>query len=138
MSLHNEYIWALERALAKAPKTVQRTVRFETPKPICSIVGSRTIIHNFKEICEKLRREERKVLKFLVNELATAGTIDSSHAELHGKFSEETISNLIKRFVDIYVYCPVCKQPDTQLEKEKRFLFLVCEACGAKSSVRSF
>ncbi|MEM3439613.1 MAG: hypothetical protein QXG32_01685 [Candidatus Bathyarchaeia archaeon] len=31
--------------------------------------------------------------------------------------------------------CPICKMPDTKLLKEKRLTFLICEACGAKSSV---
>ncbi|MEM2273205.1 MAG: hypothetical protein QXX56_03185, partial [Candidatus Bathyarchaeia archaeon] len=35
-----------------------------------------------------------------------------------------------------FVNCPICKRPDTKIIKEKRFNFLVCEACGAKSPVR--
>ncbi|MCD6263176.1 translation initiation factor IF-2, partial [Candidatus Bathyarchaeota archaeon] len=34
-----------------------------------------------------------------------------------------------------YVICPVCKRPDTRIVKEKRLAFLVCEACGARSSI---
>jgi translation initiation factor 2 subunit 2 len=35
-----------------------------------------------------------------------------------------------------YVICPVCKRPDTRIVKEKRLSFLVCNACGAKSSIK--
>jgi translation initiation factor 2 subunit 2 len=34
------------------------------------------------------------------------------------------------------VICPICKRPDTKIVKERRFHFLICEACGAKSSIR--
>jgi translation initiation factor 2 subunit 2 len=35
-----------------------------------------------------------------------------------------------------FVTCPVCKRPDTKIVKEKRLSFLVCNACGAKSSIK--
>jgi len=52
-----------------------------------------------------------------------------------GRFSESTIKRLIEIYVNRFVICPICKRPDTKLSKEGKFLFLICEACGAKSSV---
>ena len=40
------------------------------------------------------------------------------------------------RYLEGYVVCPVCKRPDTKIVKEKRLSFLVCNACGAKSSIK--
>ncbi|MBK5133178.1 translation initiation factor IF-2, partial [Candidatus Bathyarchaeota archaeon] len=31
---------------------------------------------------------------------------------------------------------PVCKRPDTKIAKDKRLIFLDCNACGARSSVK--
>ncbi|HEX7482192.1 MAG TPA: translation initiation factor IF-2, partial [Candidatus Bathyarchaeia archaeon] len=43
---------------------------------------------------------------------------------------------LLQRYLEGYVICPVCKRPDTKIVKEKRLSFLVCNACGAKSSIK--
>ncbi|MGZ5510629.1 MAG: translation initiation factor IF-2, partial [Nitrososphaeraceae archaeon] len=43
---------------------------------------------------------------------------------------------LIDRYVKDYVICPVCGSPDTRTEKNKKLGFLLCEACGAKSSIK--
>jgi len=40
------------------------------------------------------------------------------------------------RYVRDYVICPVCQSPDTRTEKVKKLGFLVCEACGARSSIK--
>ncbi|MEM3054422.1 MAG: translation initiation factor IF-2 subunit beta, partial [Candidatus Bathyarchaeia archaeon] len=85
---------------------------------------------------EALNRDPQHLLKFLTGELATAATIQESKVIFQGKFPKETLERLIQRYMETFVVCPVCKRPDTRIIKEKRLSFLVCEACGAKSSVR--
>ena len=139
MERYTKYIKLLDRAYTQLPPGLATgRGRFEIPKPVCSIVGNRTIVHNFKAICEVLGRDPKFVLRFLSRELATAGFFDGSRAIFQGVFSEETIESIIKTFARDYVICPVCKRPDTKLQKEKRFMFLICEDCGATTSVRSF
>jgi len=96
----------------------------------------RTILANFKEICEALNREPHHVLKFLSGEMATAATLQGTRAIFQGKFGNDTFERLIERYTNEFVICPVCKRPDTKIVKERRFFFLVCEACGARSSIR--
>lgn len=126
----------LDRVYSKLPKTVERRERFEVPEVRSFIVGNRTFIKSFKQICEAINREEHQVLRFLAKELATAGSMEGEHAVFQGKFNEALIRHLIEDYVKEYVICPVCRSPDTRIVREERFRFLVCEACGAKSSVR--
>lgn len=126
----------LKRARSQLPPQVSEHKRFEIPRPRCSIIGMRTIFHNYKEICEVLNRPPRHMLKFLSREMATAGTIDRSRVIFQGKFRNDTFERLIQRYIEEFVICPVCKRPDTKIVKEKRLYFLLCEACGAKSSTR--
>ncbi|MFN3653976.1 MAG: translation initiation factor IF-2, partial [Candidatus Nitrosotenuis sp.] len=44
--------------------------------------------------------------------------------------------NLLQIYVKDYLECPTCKSPDTKIERQNRISFLVCEACGAKSSLK--
>jgi len=131
-----DYKEMLKRARSQLPSEVLESKRFEIPKPRCSVTGMRTILLNFKEICDALNREPRHVLKFLSGEMATAATIQGIRAIFQGKFGYDTFERLIERYTNEFVVCPVCKRPDTKIVKERRFLFLICEACGAKSSVR--
>jgi len=131
-----DYKEMLKRAYSQLPPKVFEWKRFEIPKPRCFTIGMRTIFHNFKEICDALNRDPHQVLRFLSREMATAGNIDGARAIFQGKFPHDTVERLIKRYIDEFVICPICKRPDTKIVKERRFHFLICEACGAKSSIR--
>jgi len=100
------------------------------------LVGNRTFIKNFKQICGALRRDEQHLLKFVAKELATAGSMEGEQAVFQGKFDKSLMERILDDYVNGYVICPVCRSPDTKIVKEERFRFLICEACGAKSSVR--
>ncbi|TET20330.1 translation initiation factor IF-2 subunit beta [Candidatus Bathyarchaeota archaeon] len=126
----------LKRARSQLPHEVLEHKRFDIPKPRCHVIGMRTIFRNYKEICDTLNRDPHHLLKFLSREMATAGTTDRSRLVFQGRFRYDTFERLIKRYVDEFVICPVCKRPDTKIIKEKRLYFLICEACGAKSSIR--
>jgi len=126
----------LKRVYSQLPPEVFEHKRFEIPKPRSTIAGARTILYNFKEICDILNRDPHHLLKFLSKEMATAGTVDGTRAIFQGKFDQESLERLIKRYTEEFVICPICKRPDTKIVKKKRLYFLVCEACGARSSIR--
>jgi len=131
-----DYEALLKRARSQLPEITSKRERLEIPSLHYTVVGMRTIIHNFKEIAEILNRDPQHILKFLTGELATAAIMQESRVIFQGKFPRETIERLLQRYMETFVICPVCKRPDTKIVKEKRLSFLVCEACGAKSSVR--
>jgi translation initiation factor 2 subunit 2 len=126
----------LKRARSQIPETVSKHERLELPRLNHSVIGMRTIVYNLKEIAEALNRDPQHLLKFLTREMATAATLQESRAIFKGKFYRDTFERLIRRYMEIFVICPVCNLPDTRIVKEKRLSFIVCEACGAKSSVR--
>jgi translation initiation factor 2 subunit 2 len=126
----------LEKALSQLPQEISGQARFELPEPTSSVMGNRTILYNIKEIADVVRRPREHVLKFLAKELATAGSILSNQAVFQGKFDNGTIKRLINRYAQEYIFCPICTQPDTRIVKEGRYNFLICDACGAKSSAK--
>jgi len=130
-----DYEELLKRARSQIPETASKRERLELPRLRHSIIGMRTIIYNLKEIADALNRDPQHLLKYLTREMATAATMQESRAIFQGKFSSETLGRLIQRYMENFVVCPVCKLPDTKIVREKRLLFLICEACGAKSSV---
>lgn len=131
-----DYVELLKRARSQFPDVVLKSERLEIPRLHYARIGMRTVIYNFKEVVDALDRDPQHLLKFLTGEMATAATVQGSRIIFQGKFSEDTFGRLIQRYLESYVVCPVCKRPDTKLIKEKRLSFLVCQACGAKSSIK--
>lgn len=132
-----DYNELLDRARSQLPPDVSERKRFEVPKPRSITIGMKTFVQNFKEICDALNRDPQHLLRYLSREMATAGTLSGSRAVFQGRFRYDTIERLIQHYTVVFVTCPVCKRPDTRIVKEKRLSFMVCEACGARSSVRS-
>lgn len=126
----------LKRARSQIPEVGVKSERLEIPRLQYARIGMRTVIYNFKEAAQALDRDPQHLLKFLTGEMATAATVQGSRVIFQGKFSEDTFVRLIQRYQESYVTCPICKRPDTKIVKDKRLSFLVCQACGAKSSIK--
>jgi len=126
----------LKRACDQMPEVQAKRERLELPRIMIQTVGMRTIINNFKDISDSLDRDPQHLLKFLTREMATAATFHDNRAIFQGKFRADSFERLLNRYMEGYVVCPVCKRPDTKLNKEKRLSFLVCNACGAKSAIK--
>jgi translation initiation factor 2 subunit 2 len=126
----------LKRARDQVPEGTSKKERLELPRLFVSMVGMRTTIANFKEVADTLDRDPQHILKFLTREMATAATYHDGRAIFQGKFPRDTFERLLQRYTESFVTCPVCKRPDTNITKEKRLSFIICNACGARSSVK--
>jgi len=126
-----EYEEMLKRAIEKLPKNVEKK-RFQIPLVACEISGSRTVLKNFSEILNILRRDAAHLSKYLSKELATASSVQGQILVFQGNIPRER-----NEYVKEFVFCKQCKEPDTKLEKEDRFVFIKCEACGARYPARS-
>ncbi len=132
----NDYDKLLEKAYSELPEKRVAKERLEIPLPEIMIQGNKTIIKNFEAITNKLRRAPRHVGKYLAKELATSFVLEGGKLVLNSKLNDRIINDKLKSYMDIYLYCPQCKLPDTRLEEVERGIFvMVCEACGARSSV---
>ena len=127
----------LERAKANLPEIKQTTERLELPKVTGHIQGNKTVISNFSMIAKTLNRDQNHLLKYLLRELASPGSIDGPRLILGRKISSSLINAKIEQYTNEFVLCPVCKKPDTVLKKEERITMMKCTACGAKNPVRT-
>ena len=130
------YEQLLEEAYKKV-KPITSTERFEIPKVEGHLEGTKTILTNLQQIASQVRRDINHLLKYLQRELATSGKIDGHRVILQRKIPSLKINDKIKEYVKEFVVCKECKKPDTELQKQDRFMFVHCLACGAKHSVRS-
>jgi translation initiation factor 2 subunit 2 len=133
----SDYEALLSRLRDKLGNTTKKQAsRLELPTPQIIWVGQRTIFRNFMDFPKALNRDPEKLLLYLNKELASAGYIAAERVIFLGRKEPSSFGALIDRYVKDYVICPVCGSPDTRTEKSKKLGFLLCEACGAKSSIK--
>ncbi len=141
MSGEIDYMELLERAYKSLPERkvdAAVTERFVLPRFEVVISGKRTFITNFKQVADLLRRKPRVLLRYLLKEIGAPGVVEGQVAVIQGEVSPRTLNILLERFYETYVKCPVCGSPDTELRKEskRKYMYIECLACGAKSPVK--
>ena len=124
----------LKRAMKNVPTKTES--RFEIPKAVIQVEKRQTIIKNFTEIAKKLRREIGKISKFLFKELAVPGSMRGNELILQAKVQPSLINQRIKEYAQEFVICKECGKPDTSMQKIDNYMFIKCEACGAKRPAR--
>jgi len=118
-------------------KPIKHSERFEIQKAEGHVEGSKTILTNLQQIASYLRRDLDHLLKFLLKELATSGSIKDNRIILQRKITSQKINEKIQDYAKEFVICKECQKPDTEIQKDKGFTFVHCLACGAKHSVRA-
>jgi len=137
MSFSYTYEQLLERAYKQLPVIIKEEVRFEIPKINAVLSGNKTVVANLPQLASTLRRPVEHLLKFMLRELATTGEQKGGEYVFVGKFRPEMLQDKIIKYAKEFVLCYQCGKPDTHLLKEATATFLVCEACGARDSVRT-
>ncbi|VVB78586.1 Translation initiation factor 2 subunit beta [uncultured archaeon] len=131
------YDQLLSDAYSKIKPIDHNGERFEIPKIEGHLEGTKTVLINIPQIASYLRRDQDHIVKYLLKELATSGTMKNNLLVLQRKINSLKINEKIKDYVEEFVLCKECKKPDTELTKDKGFAFIHCLACGAKHPVRS-
>jgi len=124
----------IEKNLMKNSKAADD--RFELPPVDVMWEGQKTYLRNFVEYSKIIRRDPSKLLQYLSKEFAVPAERVGDSAMFIGKRDPDDFTRLLKIYVSDYVRCLACQSPDTRIEKEKRIHFLICEACGAKSTIK--
>jgi len=131
-----DYQKLLKKAVENLPKKEIHKERFVIPELICEQQGNKTILKNFGDLLAVLRREPRHLGRYLFKELATRGSIKNNTLVLGTMMSKENLIQKIESYVQEFINCKVCGEPDTKLVNEGRYVFMVCEACGMKAPIR--
>ncbi len=136
LEILSQYDWLLDRAYSQLPQ--RRSMKaYDLPSLEIEYVGDHTIIRNFAEVCDRLRREPRIAMRFFLKELAMPGTVDERGAlVIYRRVSAHTLNTLYNRFLENYVKCPTCGSYDTELIRKGKVWYIKCLACGAEQFVK--
>ena len=126
-----EYGKMLDRAYEKLPEKSKERVRFEMPSPESHIQGNKTLVKNFGQIVNAVKRDPKHVLKFITKETGTSATVTEGRLLLNTRFSQEQVRKFFEAYMKRHVLCGECGKPDTRFEERSGARMLKCEACGA-------
>jgi len=133
-----------ERLLTKAMnelrllREAREGSKFKLPLEVKRNVPTKTSI-NLREIATHLKRDEDHLLKFVLNELLTTGSLNQEgKLYMKGRFTKAQIQDILREYVELFVMCKSCMKSDsTELVKENKMVFLKCEGCGGSRHVGS-
>jgi translation initiation factor 2 subunit 2 len=135
--MSSEYENHLDNIYENLPKKKAEGERFEAPKFEYFSEGNKTIIKNFKAVCDKIRRDQETVSKYLSKELAVPVEVRDDRLVLQRRLMGDILNKKLEEFITKYVMCKECKKPDTHIDEAgQRVRILVCEACGARMAIR--
>uniref|UniRef100_A0A6U0TVU4 Translation initiation factor IF2/IF5 domain-containing protein n=1 Tax=Pinguiococcus pyrenoidosus TaxID=172671 RepID=A0A6U0TVU4_9STRA len=129
---------ALELVSANNPDHAERRQFRMMPPTLMKAGSKKTLWSNFPEIIRLIDRSSDHVFQFFLAELGTEGSIDlQGRLMLRGRFMSKSIESLLKRYVQEYVMCKMCRSPETALSRDpvSRLYFIHCRACGSSRSV---
>ena len=132
----NDYEKLLKRIENDISQKTDSVNRFELPIVDVTWEGKKTILRNFIEFPKSLRRDPTIILQYLSKEFAVPAERVGDKVIFVGKRDPEDFKRLFEIYLKDYIECPTCTSPDTKVENEHRISFLICEACGAKSTIK--
>ncbi|CEM37175.1 unnamed protein product [Vitrella brassicaformis CCMP3155] len=127
-----------ERINESNPELGQRK-RYTLKPPQVVRVGSKKVAWiNFAEICKMMNRSQDHVNQFVLAELGTEGSVaGDDQLVLKGKYGPKHMESLLRKYIDEYVKCHMCKSPNTALQRDAatRLYTLICYNCTAQRTV---
>ncbi|OMH85043.1 putative eukaryotic translation initiation factor 5 [Zancudomyces culisetae] len=115
--------------------------RYKMPKIIGKIEGKgngiKTVIVNMSEISRALSRPPAYPTKYFGSELGAQVKIEDKNERyiVNGVHEEEKLQTLLDGFIEKFVLCGNCKNPETDLVLKDSGIYRVCMACGKRTEV---
>jgi len=99
--------------------------------------NSKTAIVNLAKIAKQLKTEPGYISKFFETKFATVTGIDSKTKDwfLKGEHSFVDVNEKLEDFIDLYILCTHCNNPETSLGCHRDYVKMFCYACGKKGRV---
>ena len=132
-----DYKAMLKKAGEDMPEVVFEKERFEIPKVTGHLQGNRTVVSNFHQIANALSRPVEHLMKYVLKELATPGTLTKTALIMGSKVPASKVNEKVKNYAHEFVLCKNCGKPDTKIEKERNMTFMKCTACGSRQAIKS-
>jgi len=98
--------------------------------------GIKTVVVNLTSVAESLARPEDYIMKYFQLEVgATAKHDKDDRWKINGSHDAAKLQELLYDFIDKFVLCKKCQNPETDVSIKKDSILLDCKACGQRTQV---
>ena len=97
--------------------------------------GIKTVIVNCEDIAEALVRPPAYIIRYFGITFGAQATSDNNKYIVNGKHEYKDLMNCLDKFIDKFVLCKKCENPETVMIVRNKTLTLHCKACGEDTVV---
>jgi translation initiation factor 2 subunit 2 len=134
-----DYKQLLDKAFTQLPNLSVEQSDFKIPEADSLVQGSKTLVKNIEQIASRARRDKSEIIGYLTRELAAPISMNGQVMEINAKVNSASLNEKIKKFFTTYVICKECHKPDTNITgRDRGYVTISCEACGARYTVKSY
>ncbi|EGD78511.1 EIF5 protein [Salpingoeca rosetta] len=116
--------------------------RYKMPAVIAKVEGKgngiKTVIPNMSEIAKALDRPPSYPTKYFGIELGAQTKMDEKNDRyiVNGAHTADDLQNTLDGFIQKFVLCPSCDNPETELRVSKKTIKQKCAACGYSGQLK--
>lgn len=96
--------------------------------------NARTVFINLSEVARSLKRCPLMLIKFICNEKGTNYDLKNQKYIIKGVYRQTELQEMVYNFIESYVLCPECSNPETFFVLSKTIL-MKCYACGSANPI---
>lgn len=98
--------------------------------------GIKTVVANLQSVAQSLARPPAYLLKYFGFELgAQTQIINDERFIVNGSHDAAKLQDQLDGFINKFVLCRSCSNPETEINVKQGRIFLDCKACGQQSEV---
>lgn len=96
---------------------------------------SKTILLNLNDISQSLERKPEEILNFFKLKFNTS--INEKIFSITGNFDIKLLNSCLMEYINFYVICKNCSNPETMYSIHKEYIKIKCKACGCTSKIEN-
>ncbi|ORD96741.1 IF5 [Hepatospora eriocheir] len=104
--------------------------RYKMPSVEVTVESNKTVIKNILNISKSIYRSPNLILKYLSYKLGCKDLQANQKYFLQGHFTNKQIQSYIYDFIDEYVLCKKCNNPETEFVIDGEKISRRCLSCG--------
>lgn len=93
--------------------------------------GGTAIVKNTVAICTSLARDPKHVARYISKVIGRSVKLQDNCLVINGDTRTEELQNILQDYINKFVLCKVCGNPETKLSKDD--LRMKCASCGKAS-----
>lgn len=107
--------------------------RYKMPALSTKILGRETVVTNLEQVAKALDRSPDVIMKYF----SVMSGCGMNGNKLMGGYEAGYLQQILQHFIERYVICESCNNPETYLSARSDNIRKVCKACGSHKPVRS-